>query len=110
MATEKNKDGEMDFEIVSENDLQFASRGRKSNISDSEIAKVRETLKKNPNGWVLFNNKAIPSGMTNAKEIRNHKAANSATLRALAKKLGMKAEIRWHKGTVPAVRFTKVSA
>jgi hypothetical protein len=48
--------------------------------------------------------------MTNAKEIRNHKAANSATLRALAKKLGMKAEIRWHKGTVPAVRFTKVSA
>lgn len=106
MATEKNDD----FEIVNESELVFASRGRKSNISDSEIAKVRETLKKNPNGWVLFNNKAIPSGMTNAKEIRNHKAANSATLRALAKKLGMKAEIRWHKGTVPAVRFTKVSA
>ena len=106
MNPEKNDD----FEIVNESELVFASRGRKSKISDTEIASVREQIKKNPNGWVLFNKKAIPNGMTNPKEIRNHKAANSANIRGLAKKLGMKCEIRWHKDTIPAVRFTKVKA
>lgn len=106
MAQEKNDD----FEIVNEADLEFASRGRKSKISDKEIASVKEQVKKNPNGWVLFNAKAIPSGMTDAKEIRNHKAAVSATIRQIAKKMGMKCEIRWHKGIVPAVRFTKAVA
>ena len=96
-----------DFEIVNESELEFASRGRKSKITDAEIAKVREQVKKNPNGWVLFNGKAIPKEMTDAKEIRNHKATVSANLRQIAKKMGMKCEIRWHKGIVPAVRFTK---
>lgn len=97
-----------EFEIVSENDLEFTKRGRKSKISEMEIQKVRVQIEKNPNGWVLFNAKGIPSGMTDAKEIRNHKATVSANIRQIAKMLGMKVEIRWHKGIVPAAKFTKV--
>jgi len=108
MTTSNGKDNE--FEIVSENDLEFAKRGRKSNISDKEVELVRVQIQKNPKGWVLFNGKAIPNGMTEIKEIRNHKAAVSATIRQIAKRLGMDVSIRWHKGSVPAAQFTKASA
>lgn len=107
MATENTKGSE--FEIVSENDLEFAKRGRKSNISDKEIEMVRVQVQKNPNSWVLFNAKAIPSGMTDIKEIRNHKATVSANIRQIAKRLGMEVSIRWHKGTVPAAKFAKAN-
>jgi ABC-type tungstate transport system permease subunit len=110
MATDKGMGEGEDFEIVNESDLEFTSRGRKSKISPEEIQKVKDLLKKNPNGWVVFNNKAIPKGMTEKKEMTNHKATVSANFRTLGKAMGMKTEIRWHKGTVPAVRFTKVSA
>lgn len=105
MATENQKGSE--FEIVSETDLEFAKRGRKSNISDKEIEMVSVQVNKNPNGWVLFNGKAIPTGMVDQKEIRNHKATVSANIRQIAKRLGMNVSIRWHKGTVPAAKFGK---
>ena len=107
MTTENTKGSE--FEIVSETDLEFAKRGRKSNISDKEIEMVRVQVQKNPNGWVLFNGKAIPTGMTDIKEIRNHKATVSANIRQIAKRLGMDVSIRWHKGMVPAAKFTKAT-
>lgn len=103
----KEMENNNEFEIVSENDLEFTSRGRKSKISDKDVNDIRVQVEKNPNGWVLFNAKAIPSGMTDAKEIRNHKATVSAHIRQLAKKLGMSVSIRWHKGTVPAAKFSK---
>lgn len=102
-----NNNGE-EFEIVSENDLDFSKRGRKSKISQTEIEKVRLQVQKNPNGWVLFNAKAIPSGMTDAKEIRNLKATNSQYIRQIATRLGMSVAIRWHQGIVPAAKFGKV--
>jgi len=107
MSKEMDNNNNNEFEIVSENDLEFASRGRKSKISDTEVQNVRIQVNKNPNGWVLFNAKAIPAGMVDAKEIRNHKATVSAQIRQLAKKLGMSVSIRWHKGTIPAAKFGK---
>jgi len=107
MATSTNTPNENEFQIVSEDDLVFAKRGRKSNISDKEIEMVRVQVEKNPTGWVLFNGKAIPSGMVDPKEIRNHKATVSANIRQIAKRLGMKVEIRWHKGSIPAAKFSK---
>lgn len=109
MATSTPTPEENEFEIVSENDLQFAKRGRKSNISDKEIEMVRVQVQKNPTGWVLFNGKAIPSGMVDPKEIRNHKATVSANIRQIAKRLGMTVAIRWHKGMVPAAKFAKAT-
>jgi ABC-type tungstate transport system permease subunit len=104
---ETPKDG--DFQIVNENDLVFAKRGRKSNISEKELEMVRVQVEQNPNKWVLFNGKAIPSGMTDAKSIRNHKATVSANIRQIAKRLGMNVEIRWHEGKIPAAKFTKAT-
>ncbi len=109
MSKESENPKDNEFEIVSENDLVFAKRGRKSNISDKDVELVRVQVQKNPNGWVLFNGKAIPSGMTDPKEIRNHKATVSATIRQIAKRLGMDVDIRWHKGMIPAAKFAKAS-
>lgn len=100
---------EGDFQIVSENDLVFAKRGRKSNISETEMEMVRVQVEKNPDKWVLFHGKAIPSGMTDAKSIRNHKATVSANIRQIAKRLGMVVEIRWHEGKIPAAKFRKAT-
>lgn len=104
MNPEKNDD----FEIVNENELEFASRGRKSKISEKDLASIRELLKKNPNGWVTFGKFAIPSELTEKKDQSNFKAKVSAHIRQIAKKLGMECDIRWHKGMVPAAKFTKI--
>lgn len=108
-SNEIPKDEENDFEIVSENELVFAERGRKSNISEKDIEMVRNLLKKNPTGWVKFNKLAIPTGMTDKKEIANVKAKNSAHIRGIGTKMNMKARIRWDKGMTPAAYFVKVT-
>lgn len=97
-----------DFEIVNENELDFASRGRKSKISEMDLQTIRELLKKNPNGWVKFGKFAIPSDLTEKKDQSNFKAKVSAHIRQIAKKLGMECDIRWDKGIVPAAKFTKI--
>ncbi len=97
-----------DFEIVNENELEFASRGRKSKISEMDLATIRELLKKNPNGWVRFSKFTIPSELTEKKDQSNFKAKVSATIRQYAKKLGMECAIRWDKGITPVAKFTKI--
>jgi hypothetical protein len=49
---------------------------------------------------------AIPSDLKNDKDIKNYKAKTSAMLRGLGSRLGYKIEIRWHKETIPAIRFS----
>ena len=105
MSTEKSDD----FEIVNENELDFATRGRKSKITPEQINGVRELLKKNPNGWVKFSKFAIPSDLTEKKDQSNYKAKVSATIRQIAEKLGMECAIRWDKGIIPVAKFAKVS-
>lgn len=105
MVTEKNDD----FEIVNENELDFATRGRKSKITPEQINGVSELLKKNPNGWVKFGKFAIPMDLTVPKDKSNFKAKVSATIRQIATKLGMVVAIRWDKGITPVAKFSKVS-
>ena len=108
---EKTMNPEMndDFEIVNENELDFATRGRKSKITPEQINGVRELLKKNPNGWVKFSKFAIPSDLLEKKDQANFKAKVSATIRQIATKLGMECAIRWDKGITPVAKFAKVS-
>ena len=42
----QEKDNEFQFEIVNENEMQFASRGRKSSISDKQLEMIGNQIKK----------------------------------------------------------------
>lgn len=100
----------MEFEFIEENEMEFVKRGRKSNLDVNFVNNMKEQLKKNNSvakkQFVIVPSMAIPSEMTDEKDIKNYKAKTSAILRGLAKQLGYGSEIRWHKGTVPAIRFT----
>ena len=99
----------MKFEIIEENDLEFVQRGRKSNLSDSFVNEIKNTIIANKmvegKKFLTLSELAIPSDLTNDKDKKNYKATTSAMLRGLAKRLGYSSEIRWHKETVPAIRF-----
>jgi hypothetical protein len=103
---------EMQFEFINENEMEFAKRGRKSNLDEKFVNSVKEMIKKNDSvakkQFVIISSLAIPSDLTDIKEIKNYKAKVAAMLRTLAKNLGYGSEIRWHKETVPAIRFTSV--
>jgi len=101
---------EMEFEFIDEKDMVFVPRGRKSNLPDSFVNKLKEQIKKNNSvalkQFVLITEMSIPKELTDGKEIKNYKAKVSATLRGLAKRLGYGSQIHWHKETIPAIRFS----
>ena len=100
----------MEIQFIEESEMEFTKRGRKSNLSEAFVNNMREQIKKNnavaKKQFVIVLEMAVPSEMNDPKEIKNHKAKVAANLRSLAKILGYGSEIRWHKGTVPAIRFT----
>jgi hypothetical protein len=99
----------MKFEIIEENDLEFVQRGRKSNLSDEFVNEIKNTIIANKmvegKKFLTLSELAIPSDLTDEKDKKNYKATTSAMLRGLANRLGYSSEIRWHKETVPAIRF-----
>ena len=100
----------MEIQFIEESEMEFTKRGRKSNLSESFVNNMREQIKKNNSvakkQFLIIQEMAVPSELNDAKEIKNYKAKVAANLRGLAKHLGYGSEIRWHKGTVPAIRFT----
>jgi hypothetical protein len=88
-----------EFEIVNESDLNFAKRGRKSNVDP----KLAQAMAKLPAGKVL----TLPSFRVDlkGKDAKTRKAALSATLRATAKSVGVKVRIAFTTDGVPTVRL-----
>lgn len=107
----ENKLSEFPMEFINENEVEFVSRGRKSNLDETFVNSIKEMIKKNDavnkKQFLLIKTLEMPKDLANDKEKKNYKAKVSAMLRALAKRLGYGSEIRWHKETVPAIRFTK---
>lgn len=103
--TEKNND--FTFEIVDESEMQFASRGRKSNISDKQLELVANQIKKSPNQFIRISSYEMPKTLVNVKDQKNYKATVSSTIRLMGKKLGYKSTIRWDMKNTPCVLFKK---
>lgn len=107
MDNDKDKDKDFIFEIVNDNEMEFTSRGRKSNISDSQLKLVADQVKKSPNKFIRISSYGMPKDLTEVKTQKNYKASVSSTIRLMGKKLGYKTEIRWDINNIPCVLFTK---
>ena len=103
----QEKDNEFQFEIVNENEMQFASRGRKSSISDKQLEMIGNQIKKSPNQYLRIVSFAVPKELVDKKAQSNHKAKVSSVIRQLGKKLGYETTIRWDMKNIPCVLFTK---
>jgi hypothetical protein len=101
---------EMQIDIINEEDMEFVKRGRKSNLSELFVQNVQKLIKDNnaiqTKKFLVLKELTIPSELKNEKDIKNYKAKTSAMLRGLGNRLGYKIEIRWHKETIPAIRFS----
>jgi hypothetical protein len=88
-----------EFEIVNESDLNFAKRGRKSNVDP----KLAQAIAKLPAGKVL----TLPSFRVDlkGKDAKTRKATLSAMLRATAKSVGVKVRIAFTLDGIPTVRL-----
>jgi hypothetical protein len=85
------------FEIVSEQDLEFSKRGRKSTVSPALVGAISK-LKKGQ-GLKL-------TGMTvnpNSPKAKTEKAKVSAQIRQAGKQAGKKVAIRWSANGTPQV-------
>ena len=85
---DKEKDNEFQFEIVNENEMQFASRGRKSSISDQQLEMIANQIKKSPNKFIRITSFVVPKELVDKKAQTNHKAKVSSVIRQMGKKLG----------------------
>ena len=99
----------MDITIISGDDMEFTPRGRKSQIKPETLEKVKKLIQSNPKDWIVFTEYAMPKEIVQgtAKDQKTYKATQSAKIRAIAKALGMKVRIGWHKGQGPAAQFNK---
>ena len=101
---------EMQIDIINEEDMEFVKRGRKSNLSELFVQNIQKLVKENnevqTKKFLILKELAIPTDLKNDKDIKNYKAKTSAMLRGLGSRLGYKIEIRWHKETIPAIRFS----
>lgn len=84
-----------EFEIVNESELQFAKRGRKSEVDPA----IAQQIAKLPAGKVL----AVSSLKVDLKD-KSRKATVSAQLRSAGKSVGVKVRIRFTTSGVPTVR------
>jgi len=107
MSENNQKDNDLVFEIVDENEMQFASRGRKSNISDKQLELFANQIKKSPNQFIRISSYEMPKTLVNQKDQKNYKATVSSTIRLMGKKLGYKTTIRWDLKNTPCVLFKK---
>lgn len=95
------KPDDFDFEIVNENELSFASRGRKSQVDPALVSAIAKLT----SGKVL----AIKSMRIDLKD-KSAKARVSAQLRASAKAAGVVVSIRFTLDGIPTVRRSSKSA
>ena len=86
-----------EFQIVSETDLEFSKRGRKSTVNPALVAAIAK-LKKGQ-GLKL-------TGMTvnpNSPKAKTEKAKHSAQIRQAGKQANKKVAIRWSATGIPQV-------
>lgn len=86
-----------DYEVVSESELEFARRGRKSSAPQALVTAIAKMKK----GQALK-----LSGMTvnlKAPNAKTEKARISAVIRSAGKQAGRKVGIRWSVAGVPQV-------
>lgn len=95
------KSDDFDFEIVNENELSFAKRGRKSQVDPA----LAQAIAKLTAGKVL----AIRSMKIDPKD-KSAKATVSAQLRSAGNSVGVEISIRYTTDGVPTVRRRTKSA
>jgi len=95
------KSDDFDFEIVNENELTFAARGRKSQVDPA----IAQAIVKLTAGKVL----AIRSMKIDPKD-KAAKARVLASLRSAGKSVGIKVSVRFTVDGVPTVRRSSKSA
>lgn len=89
----------MDFEFISEDEIQGVKRGRKSTVP----AELVELIRKVPKGQavVLKDHALNPASETYGKD----KASKSAMIRTAGKQAGLKVSTVWTPSGLPQVRI-----
>ena len=99
---ENEKENEMNFEFIDENEIESVKRGRKAHIVPELVAflskaKVGQTVKVS-----MF---ALDNSIVTPEDKKNAKAKNSAILRSQAKASGWaKVAIIWDTNNVPFLK------
>jgi len=86
-----------DFEVVSEDTLEFSKRGRKSQVNPALVEAIGKLRK----GQALKLS-GMKVDLTSPKA-KTEKARHSATIRQAGKQAGKKVAIRWSTSGVPQV-------
>lgn len=93
------------YEFISENDVEFVSRGRKSQTPQELVTALRKLTK--GQALKLSSFAVDPKGAT----AKTDKARYSAVIRQAGKQAGVKVTIKWSPAGVPQVIVTgKVTA
>ena len=92
MATEKD-----DFEVVSEDSLEFSKRGRKSQVSPALVKGIGNLTKGKA---LIVKSMAVNP---NSPKAKTEKAKHSATLRQAGRQAGKKVRIGWSPAGIPQV-------
>lgn len=100
----KEKDSELSFEIIDESEMEFAKRGRKSNVNPEFI----EQMKKLQIGKLYAIREFQIVGETDKEIIKAKKQAISMKLRsALRQANRQEFQIKWTTNLIPCVKITK---
>ena len=87
----------VEFEMINEGEMEFVSRGRKSNVPQALV----EAIKKLPSGKVLrITSYKVDS---KAKTYKTEKARVSAIIRQAGKQASKKVRLAWSADGVPQV-------
>ena len=100
----KEKDSELSFEIINESEMEFAKRGRKSNVNPEFI----EQMKSLKVGQMYAIKEFQIIGETDKEIIKAKKSAISMKLRsALRQANRSEFQIKWTTNNIPCVKINK---
>lgn len=100
----KEKDSELSFEIIDESEMEFAKRGRKSNVNPEFI----EQMKKLQIGKLYAIREFQIIGETDKEIIKAKKSAIAMKLRsALRQANRQEFQIKWTTDYIPCVKINK---
>lgn len=100
----KEKDSELSFEIIEESEMEFAKRGRKSNLNPEFI----EQMKKLQIGKMYAIREFQIIGETDKEIIKAKKSTIAMKLRsALRQANRQEFQIKWTTDLIPCVKITK---
>lgn len=100
----KEKDSELSFEIIDESEMEFAKRGRKSNVNPEFI----EQMKKLQIGKMYAIREFQIIGETDKEKVKAKKSAIAMKLRsALRQANRQEFQIKWTTDLIPCVKVNK---